>query len=212
MGKLLQGINGPFSGKVGPVVGYVLNNQAVIRSLPGRNRKPLTPKQIHQRKKFALMNDFLGQLQSLLNMTFANVAVNMTGANKAFSYNVVNAIRGFYPDISIDYKMVLLGRGDLPNVESVKTTSTEDGKLEFTWTDNSGTGKAKPTDMAFAAVYNEELKDWEYGLNLATRKEGSCVIDISLYRNKPVHGYLGFMTKDEKDATATIYTGMVTGK
>jgi Family of unknown function (DUF6266) len=208
MGKLLQGINGPFSGKVGPVVGYMLGNQAVIRSLPGRSRKPLTAKQLHQRKKFALMNDFLGQLQSLLNLTFASIAVNMTGSNKAFSYNVMNAIRGFYPDISIDYKMVLLGRGDLPNVESVKTIPTGDMKLEFIWTDNSGTGKAKSTDKAFAAVYNEELNDWEYGLNLATRKDGSCVIDISTYQNKPAHGYLGFMTEDGKDVTDTIYTGL----
>ncbi len=114
MGKLLQGINGPFSGKVGPVVGYMLGNQAVMRSLPGRSKRPLTPKQIHQRKKFALMNDFLGQLQSLLNLTFANVAINMTGSNKAFSYNVMNAIRGFYPDISIDYKMVLLAGATCP--------------------------------------------------------------------------------------------------
>jgi Family of unknown function (DUF6266) len=208
MGKLLQGINGPFSGKVGPVVGYMLGNQAVIRSLPGRSRKPLTPKQLHQRKKFALMNDFLGQLQSLLNLTFASIAVNMTGSNTAFSYNVMNAIRGFYPDISIDYKMVLLGRGDLPNVESVKTISTEEGKLEFSWTDNSGTGKAKPTDKAFAAVYNEELNDWEYELNLADRAAGICVLDASPLKGKPVHGYLGFITEDGKDVTDTIYTGL----
>ena len=179
MGKLLQGINGPFSGKVGPVVGYVLNNQAVIRSLPGRSRRPLTPKQIHQRKKFALMNDLLRQLQSLLNITYASVAINMTGSNKAFSYNVMNAIRGFYPDISIDYKMVLLGRGDLPNVESAQTTPMADGRLAFSWTDNSGTGKAKAMDKAFAAVYNEELNDWEYDMNLATRNQGRCVLDAS---------------------------------
>src|SRR5580693_4874522 len=112
MGKLLQGLNGPFSGKVGPVVGYMLGNQSVIRIRPARSKRSLTPKQLHQRKKFALMNDFLKQLQSLMNLTFANVAVNMTGYNKAFSYNVMNAIRGFYPDLSIDYSMVLLGRGD----------------------------------------------------------------------------------------------------
>src|ERR1700722_9756998 len=89
MGKLLQGINGPFSGKVGPVVGYMLNNQAVIRSLPGRSKKPLTPKKFHQRGKFALMNDFLGQLTDLLNLTYGHLVVNMTGYNKAFSYNVM---------------------------------------------------------------------------------------------------------------------------
>ncbi len=209
MGKLLQGINGPFSGKVGPVVGYVLNNKPVVRILARRSKKPLTPKQIHQRKKFALMNDFLGQLQSLLNITYAGVAINMTGSNKAFSYNVMNAIRGFYPDISIDYKMVLLGRGDLPNVESTKTIPTEEGKLEFRWTDNSGTGKAKSTDKAFAAVYNEELNDWEYELNLATRGEGICVLDASMLKGKPVHGYLGFITEDGRDVTDTIYAGLI---
>jgi Family of unknown function (DUF6266) len=209
MGKLLHGINGPFSGKVGPVVGYMLNNQAVIRSLPGRSRKPLTPKQINQRKKFALINDFLNQLQSLLNLTFANVAINMTGSNKAFSYNLKNATRGFYPDLSINYSMVLLGRGDLPNVISAKTAPLPEGKLEFSWTDNSGTGKAKATDKAFAAVYNEELKDWEYELNLATRGEGICVLDASLLKGKPVHGYLGFITEDGRDVTDTIYTGLV---
>jgi hypothetical protein len=209
MGKLLKGINGPFSGKVGPVVGYMLNNQAVIRSLPGYSNKPLTPKQLHQRKKFALINDFLNQLTFLLNITYANIAVNMTGSNKAFSYNVMNSIRGFYPDISIDYKMVLLGRGDLPNVETAKTTPLSDGKLSFSWTDNSGTGKAKSTDKAFAAVYNEELNDWEFDLGLATRGEGKCILDTSLLKGKPVHGYLGFITENGKDVTDTIYTGMV---
>ena len=209
MGKLLQGIHGPISGKVGPVVGYMLNNQAVVRALAGRSKKPLTPKQIHQRKKFALMNEFLGQLTNLLNMTYGHLVVHMTGYNKAFSYNVMNAIRGFYPDISIDYKMVLLGRGDLPNVESVNTTALPDGKLEFRWTDNSGTGKAKASDKAFAAVYNEELKDWEYDLNLATRAEGVCVLDAPILKGKPVHGYLGFITENSKDVTDTIYTGML---
>jgi hypothetical protein len=209
MGKLLQGINGPISGKVGPVVGYMLNNQAVVRALAGRSKKPLTPKQIHQRKKFALMNDFLGQLTDLLNLTYGHLVVHMTGYNKAFSYNVMNAIRGFYPDISIEYKMVLLGRGDLPNVGSANTTALPDGKLEFRWTDNSGTGKAKASDKAFAAVFNEELKDWEYDLNLATRDEGVCVLDASILKGKRVHSYLGFITEDGKDVTDTLYTGEI---
>lgn len=209
MGKLLQGINGPFSGKVGPVVGYMLNNQAVIRALPGRSKKPLTPKQLHQRGKFALMNDFLGQLTDLLNLTYGHLVVHMTGYNKAFSYNVMNAVRGFYPDLSIDYKMVLLGRGDLPNVGLAKTIPLPGGKLEFSWTNNSGTGKAKSTDNAFAAVYNEELNDWEYDLNLATRGAGRCEIEVPLLKGKQVHGYLGFITEDGRDVTDTIYTGMV---
>ena len=209
MGKLLHGINGPFSGKVGPVVGYMLGNQAVIRSLPSSSKKPLTPKQLHQRRKFALMNDFLGQLTFLLNITYAHIAVNMTGSNKAFSYNVMNATRGFYPDLSIDYSMVMLGRGDLPNVKTANTVPLPEGKLEFSWTDNSGTGKAKATDKAFAAVYNEELNDWEYDLNLSTRGEGICVLDATLLKGKPVHGYLGFITEDGRDVTDTIYTGLV---
>ena len=59
MGKLLQGINGPFSGKVGTVVGYMWNDVAVIRVQTSKRTKPFSDKELNQQARFALMNQFL---------------------------------------------------------------------------------------------------------------------------------------------------------
>ena len=51
-----------------------------------------------------------------LRITFNNFAVKQTGMNSAFSYNIENAVAGTYPNYTIAYANVLVGRGDLPNV------------------------------------------------------------------------------------------------
>src|SRR5271154_635876 len=152
MGTLLNGINGPVIGKVGPVVGYVWKKKAVIRSLANKSKKPLSPLQLQQRAKFRLMNYFLNPLKDLLNVTYGHLVENMTGFNKAFSYNVKNVITGNNPDLKIDYSRVLLGRGDLTNVSIPVVTPSSEGQLIFNWTDNSGTGSAKSTDQVFVAA------------------------------------------------------------
>jgi hypothetical protein len=210
MAILLNGPNGPFSGTLGTGVGYVWKGKAVVRSRPPRNRVCNSPLQIQQQAKFALMHKFLKHTLPLVNITFNNLAFQMTGFNKAFSYNVKNAITGVYPDLTIDYSMVLLGRGDLPNVEMPVTLLSSEGKLIFNWMDNSGKGNAKMTDKAFVAVYCKEEKDgWVYKLDLVTRNIGSCSIDVSRFAGKEMQTYLGFITQDKKDVTDTLYTGPV---
>jgi Family of unknown function (DUF6266) len=209
MGTLLNGINGPFKGRVGTVVGYMWKKKAVIRSLPVKRTTPLSPLQIQQHAKFALMNHFLNRTKSLLNITYGHLVENMTGFNKAFSYNVKNAIAGNHPDLKIDYSRVLLGRGDLTNVSTAVAAPTSEGTLTFNWTDNSGEGSAKSTDQVFIAVYCEEKNTWTYGLNLALRNAGKTAIDITRLKGKQVHAYIGFMADDGKDATDTFYLGSV---
>jgi hypothetical protein len=209
MATLVNGINGPFKGRVGPVVGYIWKKKAVIRSLPRRSKKPLSPLQKQQHAKFSLMNHFLNPLKDLLNITYGHLVENMTGFNKAFSYNVKNAITLNKPELAIDYARVLLGRGDLTNVMSAAVTPSLEGRLIFSWTDNSGTGSAKSTDQVFVALYSEEQNYWIYGLKLATRNAGSCSIDTIGMKDKEVRTYIGFIADDGKDVTDTLYTGSV---
>ncbi len=209
MAILYNGINGPFSGKVGTVVGYKWKNKAVMRGLPSQRKRGPSPLQLQQHAKFRLMNAFLNPLVSLLNLTFNNLAFQMTGYNKAFSYNVKNAIDGVYPEYNIDHPMVLISRGDLPNIATPSVTSPETGILKFSWTDNSGKGKAKPTDMAFVAIFNEEKKQWKSEMNLALRSSGTCLIDVSKLFAKQVHSYIGFISEDGKEVTDSLHIGLV---
>jgi Family of unknown function (DUF6266) len=209
MGKMRNGINGPFTGKVGPAVGTTWMGKPVLRSLPSRRTKPFSPKELQQQAKFSMMSGFLQPVISLLNVTFKQAAVQMTGFNKGFSYNVKNAISGIHPELKIDFNMVLLGRGDLPNVESPAVASPSAGNLEFTWTDNSGKGKALATDKAFAAAYCEEMKKWIYRVDLAERSAGVCTLDVTRINGKALHTYLGFISANGKDVTDTVFTGLV---
>ena len=88
MAKLSQGINGPFSGKVGAVVGYTWKGIPVMRGRPSTRTKPFTPKELNQQAKFRIMNKFLRPATDLLNVTLAHLAVRMSAFNKAFSYNI----------------------------------------------------------------------------------------------------------------------------
>lgn len=209
MAILYSGINGPFSGKVGTVVGYKWKNKSVMRGLPSTRKRGPSPLQIQQYAKFRLMNAFLNPLTKFLNITYNNLAVDMSGYNKAFSYNVKNAIAGVYPEFMIDYPMVLVSRGDLPNVHSTNVSSPNAESLKFSWTDNSGKGKANSTDVAFAAVYNEENGQWTYKMNLSARNAGECIMDLRLFKDKVVHSYFGFISADGKEVTDSIYTGLV---
>ena len=209
MGKIKDGITGPFSGKVGPVVGATWRGMPVMRSLPKKRTTPFTPKEIQQQAKFGLMSGFLGPVIPLVHQTFIPVTYKRTGYNLAFAYNVKNAITGIHPDLKIDFSMVLLGRGDLPNAGSPTVSSSSPGKLDFSWTDNSGKGIALPTDRAYMAVYNEELKQWIHAVDLAPRSAGACTIDASVFTGKPLQTWIGFISADKKNVSDTVWTGLV---
>src|SRR5579863_6414685 len=216
MGKLLKGINGPFSGKVGTAVGYMWNDVAVIRSRPRKRRKPFSDKELNQQARFALMNQFLIPVKNLLNISFAHLAYRMSGFHKGFSYNVKAAILGIRPGLSVDYPRVLLSRGDMARPESATVLALSPNTLQFNWIDQSGTGNARETDQLFIAVYSSEKKRWFYRLNVVTRNAGSftlelkkVLLDPSPFEGKPLQTYIGFLAADGKDASDSVYTGEV---
>jgi len=216
MGKLLKGINGPFSGKVGTAVGYMWNDIAVIRARPRKRRKPFSDKELNQQARFTLMNEFLIPVKNLLNISFAHLAYRMSGFHKGFSYNVKAAILGIRPDLSIDYPRVLLSRGDLAKAESATATAISSHTLQFNWANQSETGNARESDQVYVAVFSSEKKRWFYRLNVATRNTGSftlelkeVMLDPSPFEGKLLQTYIGFMAADGKDASESVYTGTV---
>jgi hypothetical protein len=210
MAIIPNGINGPVIGKVGSVVGYISRGKAIIRGRPqtSKSRKPSLLQQ-QQHAKFALMNQFLKPIIYFLNETKKTAEIDLTGYNKAFSYNVKNAITGSFPDLMIAYQMVLLSRGDLPNISFPGIKPVSDGQIEFSWTDNSGVGMARANDQVFVAVFCEKLNDWETGMQLADRSAGTCLIKIPQFKGHPVQAYMGFLSVNGNDVSDSFYVGSV---
>jgi hypothetical protein len=209
MGKLSNGILGGFRGKVGPVVGTQWKGIEVIRSRPPGKRHKSSEDQLKQQAKMSLMTSFISPLSTFLNSTYQSVTVRMSCFNRALSFNMRDAIIGNYPEFRINYPYVILGMGDLRNVETPNVSSYSEGRLTFSWRDNSNEGSARATDQSFAAVYCELLKQWRAWNHGPQRNAGSYTLDVSAFSGKAVHTYIGFLSADAKFVTTSLYAGSI---
>ena len=153
MGTITKGILRGFSGTVGTVIGGSWKGIEYMRSKPARRTATSSLKQKEQQEKFSVMIKFLSTMNSLLMFSFKSYAVRMTGANSALSYNLRNASICTYPAYDVDYSLALVSRGDLPNAQSPAAVAAAGGVINFTWVNNTGTGKAADDDKAILVVY-----------------------------------------------------------
>lgn len=114
MAKILNGILGGFSGKVGTVIGACWKGIDYMRGLATSITNPNTPAQVEQRARFSLIIAFLRPLTGFLRIGFRSAAIKMSAFNAAMAYNVKHAVSGAYPEFAIDYDQVLLSRGPEP--------------------------------------------------------------------------------------------------
>ena len=210
MGIISKGILGGFSGTVGTVIGGTWKGISYMRSQPARRTSSPTEAQLEQQIKFALATRFVAVFSGLFMLSFRNYAVKMTGTNNALSYLLKNAITGTYPDYSIDYNNLLISRGDLPNALNPAAAPTGTSDITFTWTNNSGTGKAKGNDKAILVIYCPALKLGLYTTGSALRSAGTEVYNATVFAGQQVQTYIGFISEDGRDVASSIYTGQLT--
>ncbi|WP_343532535.1 DUF6266 family protein [Pedobacter sp.] len=211
MGKIEQGILGAFSGTVGTVVGARWRGIRYMRGKGPSTRPTSTVKQDKQRERFLLMVHFVRAMSPIITLGYKKLAVNMTPANAALSYNLKNGVTGTYPDFEIAYDMVLLSRGDLPNASNVAAVAEGGSTVKFTWLNNAGSGKALESDLCMAAAYCEELDLAICSiLNPAdTRQKQLFNLNVSDFAGRSVETYLTFFSADGKEIANSLYTGNV---
>src|ERR1035437_9032193 len=154
MAKLKESPIGVLIGKLGQVVGSKWKGIAVLRIKSASIANPQTDKQKEQRMRFKMTMRFLQPMTQLLRIGWKNWAVGQTAFNAAMSYNVLNAIQGAYPNVTVDYPNALVSKGNLPPALNQAAASTVAGTVLFSWTDNSDEVDASATDKNLLLVYN----------------------------------------------------------
>ncbi|MEO7263935.1 MAG: DUF6266 family protein [Ferruginibacter sp.] len=210
MGKISKGILGGFSGTVGTVIGGSWKGIDYMRSQPARRTRRSSEAQLQQQAKFALAIKFVQTMAGLFMISFRNNAVRMTGTNNAQAYTLKNCITGVYPAYTIDYSRVLVSRGDLPNGGNPASAAQPAGIVRFSWVDNSGVGRALPTDKAILVVYCPADNAALYTTGSAARSALLDDMDASIFTGKQVETYLGFISEDGKEIAQSFYTGTLT--
>lgn len=209
MGTISKGILGGFSGKVGTVVGGNWKGIDYMRSKGANRNTAPTPAQHAQQLKFGISMRFLLSMSSLLAVSFKDYAVKKTGINSALGYTLKNAISGAYPNFSISYADALVSRGDLPNVLAPAAVAAAGSLVNFSWTDNSGVGIAKPTDKAILVAYCPAVNQAIYTTGSAQRSALTDSLNLASFSGKQVETYIGFISEDGLNVAGSIYTGQL---
>lgn len=210
MGRISKGILGGFSGTVGTVIGGTWKGIDYMRSQPARRTRRSSEAQLQQQAKFAIAVKFVQSLSGLFMTSFRNYAVRMTGTNNALRYTLKHGITGIYPNYGINYSMVLVSRGDLPNGGNPAAVAAAGSMVNFSWTDNSGIGRAEPTDKAILVVYCPADNTALYTTGSNARSTGAEALDAGIFSGKVVETYIGFISEDGREIAQSFYTGLLT--
>jgi hypothetical protein len=174
---------------------------------PKPKKKP-TLKQLEWNTKFKMSIQLLKPMFEFLPLTYRNAPGGKTARNKAFAYNIRNAIKGEYPDLKIDHEAVRISKGNLFNSTSADSYVSE-GKLHFTWK-NLQINNAKDDDVAVLVAYCPARQKCIYTTTGPRRSEEKAVLDVQQFKRNIVHTYLSFISANGNLVADSRYTGRFT--
>lgn len=216
MGKVEIGILDNLSGRVGPIVGAVVNDTNVIRKKPAKSNVPPVQRQLEQMAKFKTVSAFVKLMAKLIKMGYQHQTKNNSERNVATSYLLLNAITGQFPAYTLDYPAVILSKGDLPGAFDMAVSEGEDHTLKLSWSLDEvleDERKERSTDRCYVAFYSETRKLYIPSMGKASRADLTVAVPvISPYRGTVLHGWAFFVAEDGKSVSDSIYLGAITPK
>lgn len=205
-----KGPQGHFTGKVGNLVFYMLNGQPVVR-LIGKKGTSSTL-QLANYQAMAVTMKFLKRMGSFIKLGYGLQAKGTiyNAHNLATSYHKKHALKGKYPNITVDYSKVVLSQGTLPETEGITIIKLADG-LEISW-DPAHHDHLLHNDSVMVMICCPETgQDKEY-LNIARRSEGKCFIPLSdEVLNQQLEPYISFISADGERVSDSLYLGNLNG-
>lgn len=211
MAVVKNGVNGPFSGKVGSVVGYEWRGIAVIRGLPKKKTRAPTILELTNREKMRLMQEFLKDSIHFIRLGFSLDAASkkMSAFNAAMSYNKKNAIVGDYPNLAINYQKVLLSTGNLPKPKGIEILLVENG-VSFKWDTDEIKENTNMRTILFIHSDHKPINAMIIGGVMAN--EGYEVLTFSGSNKKipmgvKIHLFMAFVTVMHDAISDSVYCG-----
>ncbi|MBB2149091.1 DUF6266 family protein [Pedobacter gandavensis] len=206
-----NGPQGHLNGKVGNLVFYMLNGQPVVR-LIGRKGKP-SILQLANYQGMAVTTKLLSRMGGFIKLGYGLQARGTVhnAHNLATSYHKKQALKGEYPNISIDYSKVKLSQGLMSETKDLKINKVSGG-LEISWDPRDYADLSYNDSVMVMICCPETGKDREY-LNIARRSEGKCFIPLfEEVLNQQIEPYISFISADGAMVSDSVYLGNLNGE
>lgn len=202
MGIYKQGVFGPYSGRVGNVIGTFWKGRSVLRIRAASYANPNTLAQQAQRLKFKLVTSFISLQEKLIKIGYAAYDKSLTPFNSALKYNISNAITGTFPNLSLDLTKVRISQGNLANLKSAALTSVTPGTVKLDWSDNTGIDGAKATDKLLLSIIDPASSEVFIADPNAARLDETTVVNLPTGWTGRTVTVMGFLTSETVDGVA----------
>ncbi|WP_316822894.1 DUF6266 family protein [Pedobacter gandavensis] len=213
MGSLQNGFFGGFNGRVGNLVGYMLNGKNVIR-LIGHSTKPLSPARKINCNRMTIVNEFLRPIIPFIKLGF-KLKVQGTDRNyynEAVSYNKKHAVTGEYPNAGMDYSKAMISMGSLlkaekPRIQLVGTA------VEFSWDVPENLPWKNRKDRAMLQVCFPGHSQQTHCLSASHREDGKHTLEIDPNLvNHRMEAYISFINEDGSEISDSVHAGTIPKK
>lgn len=212
------GTFGPFTGRIGQLVGYMRRGQLVARARPHPSNKPATLKQLSSRKQFSMAMQFVSPIKDFVSYSFhpETKGTPKIPQNAATSYFRTLAIQGEYPDYWIDFSKVMMSKGDLP-VPVNASVALSGNLLTFKWDGVPQRGNTRNEDQVMLLAYLPDTRNAAFVVGGPGRSAGEAVLEIfPQMGNAAGNGndtvaetYIGFISNDREQVSDSVYLGKV---
>ena len=202
---------GPFSGKLGKVIGYVdKKGKQRLRTIGEHIFSEPSDKLLCSWEKTSMTAAFLKPVVEFVRIGLALEAdIQDMSAYNLGSSLTRKAIIGQYPDLQIDFSKVLFSSGKMPVVKNPEVIAADNG-LMFTWDNNELQDGTLQTDRAMLMAYLPDNKMAFFTRSGAKRKQGYDYLEIPLVpAGQRVETYISFNAEDQKSISNSVYTGQI---
>lgn len=208
MAKIKNGILGPLSGRIGPVIGGVWKKIAYIRKVSEKPKKSTrSPGQIATQEKMRFINNFLVPFHAYINVGFKNDAEMQTEISAAFTANYHTTIVGVHPNLSVDYSKFIFSKGILPMVSDMTFELISPTVIALNWT-SIESALTNFDDQLMLVVYCPELDKAEGFVGGVKRSAKKCTFELEeRFVGKTIEVYASMTSFDRKKIANNLYLG-----
>jgi hypothetical protein len=210
MAELPNGINGPFIGRIGNMVGYMRCGKNVIRLIGDAG--PHKGGQLNNEMKMKLISPIAKLIEGYLNFGFGNVPRKdgVSPRSYAISLNKQVAVKGTYPNLKTDFEKLVISDGPIPEPLN-PAVKLKNNVLEFTWEADLEAEGVDEQDQIMILVYFPKRKKAIQLLSGARRTEEFQQIKLpGTGKNDVIETYMSFIADDRKSASPSVYVSQLT--
>lgn len=169
-----EGMLGKFTGRLGNLVFYEMNGKIVMRTKPGKRKKPAKGRQKETQNNFARVMGIIQPMKTFVKIGFNDLAGGKFVFHKANSENLKRFYKADNPD---DLRWLLLSKGERAGAQDLALEMGV-GQATVRWGEPEAGKPFDPTDRVMLLALNTTTLESTENTNAATRSQGQAGIAL----------------------------------